>query len=353
MANIYYPEGTKEKQNKRIDRLKASMSDKDWINTIMRDRITRDQWAMQRAFGGWKEGDAYPEEAYDIGSRYALPWKNPPVGDEYHIPQYEEGEYIPPYDWSKIKMEDPSWAQGLEAITGTAKDIGGDVRNLYTDMARFTSEFIPGLNYFLPDLLEESLYEGPEYYEYNGGKRPVEESFLPNLIKGSHVAETNPFKNLATRARYGVDAAAMLAPMFFTRGKLKPPGIPQLVDKLPGPMQKVAGQLLPFLSGRGSLTPFSWKGGPWWKPEVNLTKPSTLRNIALSYATKKDYAENPFMGSVHAAGIDSLPIGWGMHQQRGPGPWNQMGAKRLRPVKNIEIELEGQNIDRWPDHPGR
>ena len=49
---------------------------------------------------------------------------------------------------------------------------------------------------------------------------------------------------------------------------------------------------------------------------------------------------------VMASELDSATPGASREDYR----WSRPNR---RPVKNIEIELGGQNIDRWPDHPGR
>ena len=192
----------------------------------------------------------------------------------------------------------------IEAITGTAKDIGKDYYNLGSTTGGFLIGMNPafaGIDNFLFDgamynyLMDEGLYKTPP------GDDPLftEGSILDTLgfnelYTASEVNPNNPYADQAGYARF----VANSLPLVLTGGR----GIlANLTSKLSPRLQAAAGQMFPFLTKRGTLFPPKTRGtgaASYLNPlNYSYTAPSTTRNVALSMGLSIPQ----FMGSAEAA----------------------------------------------------
>ena len=192
----------------------------------------------------------------------------------------------------------------LEAITGTAKDIGKDYYNLGSTTSGFLLGMNPvfaGLDNFLFDgamydyLMDEGLYKTPP------GEDPLfaEGSLMDTLgfnelYTASEVNPNNPYANQASYGRFIANAF----PLALTGGR----GIlANLTSKFSPRLQAAAGQMFPFLTKRGTLLPPKTKGTGFYSYlnplNYNYIAPSTTRNVALSMGL----GIPQFMSSAEAA----------------------------------------------------
>ena len=192
----------------------------------------------------------------------------------------------------------------LEAITGTAKDIGRD----YYNLGSTTLGFLLGMNPVIGPgdqlttggdmynyLMDEGLYKTPP------GEDPLfaEGSLMDTLgfnelYSASSVDPNNPYADQAGYARF----IANTLPLVLTGGR----GIlGNVTSKLSPRLQAFAGQMFPFLTKRGTFFPPKTKGAgfaSYLNPlNYSFTAPSTTRNVALTMGLSAPQ----FIGNAEAA----------------------------------------------------
>jgi hypothetical protein len=208
-----------------------------------------------------------------------------------------------------LHTEDAGIANLGEALWGTTKDVGADLWNMTRELGHYPLYTMPYINKDVEGFMEnywpeitasdkieispEEAYGNWKFYDRfkdNMGKNEVpgldrgepfrwrepaidEDSWFSWLnqsepeydivtgeriddgmgwIRPSSVAETNPWKKLIDkRIRAAGNIIPTGAAIALTRGK----GIIPLVNRLPRAMKKTIGQILPFISGQGTMWP--------------------------------------------------------------------------------------------------
>ena len=166
---------------------------------------------------------------------------------------------------------DPQGFWGGAAATGV--DLLRDWRNNLAATGQGISTFMPGANYFLPDMFESMMYKDPEgdvLFPSKGDSFDWLREIGSDIYPPSEVHENNPYKDTFSKIRLAGNTIPAALSVLGSRGSV---GIPYLTSKLSPFLQKLVTQALPRMSGKGK-----------WASK-NLHEPNTLRNMILSQAT--------------------------------------------------------------------
>ena len=379
---VDYSKLSKEEKRDYLLDSYASLGQEGMESLMMEDDITRQQNQINKAIRLIRDAGAVEtKDGFDI-SKVITPQDK----EKYGLGISIINSVIDPheYEWSPLPMEEKSWETGIEAIKGTAKDIGSDMSNLVNRLTEYMGYGVPIAN-LKADKNLWPLIEGPSTYETGeGGYRYNEPSISGDLpftnwmnlgsklddegwgfIGKSNVPPNNPFKAYADRARLLADIAIPPLAAITTKGR----GIAPLVSKLPNRIKSTIGQVLPWLSGQGTFFPKYMGKTPKFRDDILghlgnrkwwpfTTQPSTYRNWMLAAPTvgmagtaNKAYAEP--LGTedlISSWSEDSTPAVFDdvmtekirnftpmassalytgpaepieRREERGPGPWNE------------------------------
>ena len=369
---VDYSKLSKEEKRDYLLDSYASLGQEGMESLMMEDDITRQQNQINKAIRLIRDAGAVAtQEGFDT-SKVITPQDK----EKYELGISMMKGVLDPheYEWSRLPMKEKSWETGIEAIKGTAKDIGSDMSNLVNRLTEYMGYGVPIAN-LKADKNLWPLIEGPSTYETGAGGYRYNEPSISGDIFGtnwmnlgsqfddgfsfvgkSNVPPNNPFKAWADRGRLLADVVIPPAALLATKGK----GIAPLVSKLPNRIKSTIGQVLPWLSGQGTFFPkymgkpsrfrddiLGHLGNRKWNPLT--TQPSTYRNfilaaptVGMAGATNKAYAEP--LGTADIASswsADSDPVVFddyvsermerrreprvirSQDEQRGPGPWNE------------------------------
>ena len=167
----------------------------------------------------------------------------------------------------------------FEGAGATAVDILRDYRNTLAATGEGISMFMPGGNYFLPEMFGSMMYQDPEGEvlfpnESMYGTNWARETIANYIYPPSEVDEDNPYKNLFSNVRLAANTLPALASAVGTRGQI---GLPFLMKYLNPTIQKTIRQLLPRTSGQGKFFSKNF-----------FREPNTMRNIVLSQISNRD-----------------------------------------------------------------
>ena len=364
---VDYSKLSKEEKRDYLLDSYASLGQEGMESLMMEDDITRQQAQINKAIRLIRDAGAVEtKDGFDISNVIT-----PQDKEKYGLGISIINSVIDPheYKWSRLPMEEKSWETGIEAIKGTAKDIGSDMSNLVNRLTEYMGYGVPVAN-LKADKNIWPLIEGPSTYDTGqGGYRYNEPSISGKLpftnwmnlgnkfddgfgfIGKSNVPPNNPFKAYADRTRLLADIAIPPLAAIATKGR----GIAPLVSKLPNRIKSTIGQVLPWLSGQGTFFPkYMGKPTKFWSDKLGhlknrkwnpfTTKPSTYRNfmlaaptVGMAGATDKAYAEP--LGTedlIRSWRADSDPAVFDEYvseriqdireprdEQHGPGPWNE------------------------------
>ena len=180
----------------------------------------------------------------------------------------------------------------MEGAGATAVDILRDYRNTLAATGEGITTFMPGGNYFLPDMFKSMMYEDPEgdvLFPLQGNTLDIARDIGNYLYAPSEVDEDNPYKNLFSNVRLAANTIPALTVAAGTRGQI---GLPFLMKYLNPTIQKTIRQLLPRTSGQGKFFSKNF-----------FREPNTMRNIVLSQMTNPDLIRDSM--TVEAAPVNT------------------------------------------------
>ena len=168
-----------------------------------------------------------------------------------------------------ISSEDPQGFFGGLGATGV--DLLRDYRNTLAATGEGISSFMPGGNYFLPNMFKSMMYEDPEgdvLFPLRGDNLDIARDIGNYIYPPSEVHENNPYKDTLSNIRLAANTIPALLGSVGSRGQM---GLPILMKYLNPKIQKTIGQLLPRTSGQGKFFSKNF-----------FREPNTMRNMVVS-----------------------------------------------------------------------
>jgi len=132
---VDYSKLSKEEKRDYLLDSYASLGQEGMESLMMEDDITRQQNQINKAIRLIRDAGAVEtQEGFDT-SKVITPQDK----EKYELGISMIKGVLDPheYEWSRLPMKEKSWETGIEAIKGTAKDIGSDMSNLVNRLTEY------------------------------------------------------------------------------------------------------------------------------------------------------------------------------------------------------------------------
>ena len=222
-----------------------------------------------------------------------------------------------------IESTTMSEPQGLmEGIFATGVDLLRDYRNTAAGLGAGITQFMPGSNYFLPEMFENMMYKDPEgdvLFPLQDNALDIARDMGNYIYPPSEVDEDNPYKDTFRNIRLAGNVIPALVGAVGSRGKV---GLPFLMKHLNPKIQKLIAQALPRTSGQGKFFSKNF-----------FREPNTMRNVVLSQMTNPDLIRDSMTA-------EAAPINTGI-QDRNYAVFDDYMQDRMSNLRNQRTTDQG------------
>ena len=246
-----------------------------------------------------------------------------PIEDKFTLSDFFTDDDVVTDLGDGITTTTTSEPQGFFGGLGaTGVDLLRDYRNTLAATGEGTSMFMPGGNYFLPEMFENMMYKDPEgdvLFPLQDNALDIARDVGNYIYAPSEVDEDNPYKNLFSNVRLAGNVIPALAATVGSRGQV---GLPFLMKHLNPTIQKTITQLLPRTSGQGKFFSKNF-----------FREPNTMRNVVLSQMTNPDLIRDSMTA-------EAAPINTGI-QDRNYAVFDDYMQDRMSNLRNQRTMDQG------------